>query len=100
MDLIVFLVVLSAALMHAVWNSIIQSSQNSFLETLNFGVWKIPLTLTLIILLPIPHPDSWAYIATSICIHSVNVYVLAYTCLLYTSPSPLDRTTCRMPSSA
>tara|TARA_X000000368_G_scaffold71528_1_gene52181 strand:+ start:790 stop:1626 length:837 start_codon:yes stop_codon:yes gene_type:complete len=79
MDLIVFLVVLSAALMHAVWNSIIQSSQNSFLETLNFGVWKIPLTLTLIILLPIPHPDSWAYIATSICIHSVYVYALAYT---------------------
>lgn len=79
MDLVVFLVVLSAALMHAIWNSVIQSSQNSFLESFNFAVWKIPLTLLLIILLPIPHQDSWPYIATSICIHFVYTYSLVYT---------------------
>ena len=79
MDLVVFLVVLSAALMHAIWNSVIQSSQNSFLESFNFAVWKIPLTLLLIILLPIPHHDSWPYIATSICIHFVYTYSLVYT---------------------
>jgi len=30
----------------------------------------------------------------------VAVYALSYTCLLYTSPSPRDRTRSRMPSSA
>ena len=31
---------------------------------------------------------------------SGNIYVTGYTCLLYTSPSPRDRTRSRMPSSA
>ena len=31
---------------------------------------------------------------------STNVFGIVYTCLLYTSPSPRDRTRSRMPSSA
>ena len=30
----------------------------------------------------------------------INIGYIAYTCLLYTSPSPRDRTRSRMPSSA
>ena len=79
MDFYVFLVVLSAALMHAAWNSIIQSSSNSFLESFNFAIWKVPLTLILIIFLPIPHSDSWPYIATSIVVHFIYTYSFVYT---------------------
>jgi drug/metabolite transporter (DMT)-like permease len=79
MDFYVFLVVLSAALMHAAWNSIIQSSSNSFLESFNFAIWKVPLTLVLIILLPIPHSDSWPYIAASIVVHFIYTYSFVYT---------------------
>lgn len=79
MDFYVFLVVLSAALMHATWNSIIQSSSNSFLESFNFAIWKVPLALILIILLPLPHPDSWPYIAASIVVHFIYTYSFVYT---------------------
>jgi len=79
MDFYVFLVVLSAALMHATWNSIIQSSSNSFLESFNFAIWKVPLTLILIVLLPLPHPDSWPYIAASIVVHFIYTYSFVYT---------------------
>ena len=34
------------------------------------------------------------------CNYNFSGFVGAYTCLLYTSPSPRDRTRCRMPSSA
>ena len=79
MDFYVFLVVLSAALMHATWNSIIQSSSNSFLESFDFAIWKVPLTLILIVLLPLPHPDSWPYIAASIVVHFIYTYSFVYT---------------------
>ena len=78
MDAFVFVVVLSAALMHAIWNSIIQKSKNSFLESFNFGIWKIPLTLCLVFILPLPDKSSWPFIACSVCVHFIYTYTLVY----------------------
>ena len=78
MDAFVFVVVLSAALMHAIWNSIIQKSKNSFIESFNFGIWKIPLTLCLVFILPIPDKSSWPFIACSVCVHFIYTYTLVY----------------------
>ena len=56
-----------------------------------------------------PNPDSWqvTYARSEIQIglwkiHKVvkSMEVIVHTCLLYTSPSPRDRTRSRMPSSA
>ena len=38
--------------------------------------------------------------ATVIIQHTADATVINYTCLLYTSPSPRDRSVSRMPSSA
>ena len=37
---------------------------------------------------------------TILCMHGQPVWSYLYTCLLYTSPSPRDLSTSRMPSSA
>ena len=78
MDTYVFLVVLSAALMHAAWNSILQQSKNSFLESFNLGIWKIPLTFCLVIILPLPDKNSWPFIICSVFIHFIYTYTLVY----------------------
>ena len=37
---------------------------------------------------------------STVCIESILLILLAYSCLLYTSPSPRDKRQSRMPSSA
>ena len=44
--------------------------------------------------------NSFVDIKSDVCIIPPNSFALARTCLLYTSPSPRDRTRSRMPSSA
>ena len=48
-------------------------------------------------------PDQWRAFLASACRNyrlSFDEQLLVYACLLYTSPSPRDRTRSRMPSSA
>ena len=45
-------------------------------------------------------PGLIALLAVPIIIQSYGIFALGYGCLLYTSPSPRDRTRSRMPSSA
>ena len=45
-------------------------------------------------------PQEFVYKRTGGFVKSNQVYSIYYTCLLYTSPSPRDRTRSRMPSSA
>ena len=70
--------------------------------------WEPPRKLTVVVA---PHPDDETLLSGGLIAHQaragVPVIVLAvtdgeaaYPCLLYTSPSPRDRTRYRMPSSA
>ena len=66
-----------------------------------------------VLIAPLRKIAGWGLVALLICVYPANIYMaitpeafpeisigLLYFCLLYTSPSPRDRTRSRMPSSA
>ncbi len=65
----VTLAVLGAALLHASWNALIKSGTDTVLDTalLAFAGTVVALPLTLVV--PVPAPASWPYIAASTAAH-------------------------------
>jgi drug/metabolite transporter (DMT)-like permease len=65
MPLLVFAVILSAALLHATWNAIVKSGSNKFLTTIMVTTAAAAVSAVLLPFLPPPAPASWQFAACS-----------------------------------
>ena len=72
----IFLIVLFAALMHAVWNAVVKGATD---RTISLGFVALGHTLPAILvapLVPLPDPSLWPYIAASTVTHWGYYYLL------------------------
>lgn len=80
MPLDVMAVVLFAALLHAGWNALVRSSQDTFADTVFMVGGAALWAACLLPLLPMPAPASWPWLGASTLIHVVyfSLVALAY----------------------
>jgi len=71
----VIVLVLVAALFHAIWNGLIKSGDDPLMESMLLCVAWIAICLLLIPVLPIPDSKSWPYIIAAVIIH-VSYFLL------------------------
>ncbi len=72
----IFLIVLFAALMHAVWNALVKGAAD---RTISFGFLVMGHTVPAILIapfVPLPDPSLWFYVAVSTVIHWGYYYFL------------------------
>lgn len=69
MSVSVILLVLMAALFHAIWNGLIKSGDDPLLESMLLCVAWLVICLVLIAVLPVPDSKSWPYVFTAVIIH-------------------------------
>jgi drug/metabolite transporter (DMT)-like permease len=69
MSLIVFLAVLLAAAMHASWNALVKGSGDPVTGMVAVVVGHAPLAGLLVLLSPMPAPESWPYIVAGAALH-------------------------------
>ena len=109
MTLTVFLAVILAAALHATWNALVKGGADKHLNMAGVVLGHAPLATIVLLVEPIPEPESWPYLLAGVLLHfgyqmflltSYRFGDLTQVCLLYTSPSPRDLSTSRMPSSA
>ncbi len=66
MSLLVFAVVLSAALLHAAWNAIVKAGSDKFLTTITVTTAAAALAAALLPFLPAPARASWPFVIASV----------------------------------
>jgi len=69
MDLTVFLAVLMAAGLHAVWNALVKGNKDKFVSMTAIVVGHAPLPLLVLPFVPLPDVESWPYIAAGVGLH-------------------------------
>ena len=72
---IVFVVVLSAALLHAIWNAIVKSATDKFLTTILVTASAALISAAVLPFLAAPTPASWPYAAAS-AVLQITYFVL------------------------
>ena len=79
MPLIVFAIVMFAALLHASWNAIVKSGRDKFLTTITVTASASGLSAALLPFLTTPAPASWPYAAASALLQIVYFLLIART---------------------
>ena len=69
MDNNVFLIVLFASAMHAIWNGMVKNHSDKAIAISGIVFGRLPLSLIAIILLPLPSAESLPYMLVSVIIH-------------------------------
>ena len=69
MDNNVFLIVLFASVMHAVWNGMVKNHSDKAIAISGIVFGRLPLSIIAIILLPLPSAESLPYMLVSVIIH-------------------------------
>ena len=65
----VFLVVIAAALLHALWNTLIKSGADKFVAMSAVMIGHLPLAVLAALVFPIPAAESWPYLLVGILLH-------------------------------
>ncbi|WP_181952043.1 EamA family transporter [Pseudovibrio ascidiaceicola] len=76
MSLSIIMIILAAAMLHAIWNAIVKTAGD---RTLTLGLVAFGHVIpagVMIMILPLPAPESFGYVALSTCIHFVYYYTL------------------------
>jgi drug/metabolite transporter (DMT)-like permease len=73
----VLLVVLGAALLHALWNAMIRHSHDKPMYTLSLHLCSAAIALPVLMVVGLPDPASYPFLLTSICLHGVYIHLLA-----------------------
>jgi drug/metabolite transporter (DMT)-like permease len=79
MSLIVFAIVIAAALLHASWNAIVKSAGDKFLTTIMVTASASGLSAVVLPFLVAPAPASWPYIASSVVLQVIYFLLVART---------------------
>ena len=61
--------VLAAALLHALWNTLVKSSDDKLVDTVAITTGAGIVSLAAVLFLPLPAPASWPWLAGSATIH-------------------------------
>jgi len=69
-DLIVFLAVLAAALMHAGWNAVVRTGSDRFASILLLSMTQSGLALVLLPFVPAPAAAAWPWVAGASLLHT------------------------------
>lgn len=69
MSLSVFLAVIAAAILHAVWNALVKAGDDKHLAMTAVVLGSLPIAAGLLPFVPAPAPESWPYLAASILLH-------------------------------
>jgi drug/metabolite transporter (DMT)-like permease len=69
MSTIVFIAVISAAVLHAVWNAVVKSGHDKYLAMTAIVVGHAPLAVLALPFVPAPAVESWPYLAGGIALH-------------------------------
>ena len=93
MSTVVFLAVLFAAFLHALWNSMVKSHKDKHVAVTAIVLGHVPASLIIIFLVPIPTVESIPYIIASAIIHQGYQWFLltAYRYGDYTRVYPIAR---------
>ena len=93
MDINVFLAVIFAAFLHALWNSMVKSHKDKHVAVAAIVLGHVPASLVIIFLLPMPAIESLPYIIASALIHQGYQWFLltAYRHGDYTRVYPIAR---------
>jgi drug/metabolite transporter (DMT)-like permease len=65
----VFLAVIAAALLHAVWNALVKGSADKHLGMTAVVLGQVPAALLALAVVPTPAPESWPWLAIGIALH-------------------------------
>ena len=95
MDINVFLAVIFAAFLHALWNSMVKSHKDKHVAVAAIVLGHVPASLVIIFLVPMPTIESLPYIVASAFIHQGYQWFLltAYRHGDYTRVYPIARGT-------
>lgn len=69
LELTVFLAVVAAALLHAVWNAVVKGGHDKHLGMTAIVLGHAPIALVAVFIAPIPDPTSWPYVVTGAALH-------------------------------
>ncbi|MEO8669359.1 MAG: EamA family transporter [Bauldia sp.] len=75
----VFLVILFAAALHALWNAIVKGSGDTYLTTALVGLSAAVISAVALPFLTQPAPASWPFLATSVVLQSAYYFLIAAT---------------------
>ncbi len=78
MSLIVFIVVLSAAVLHASWNGLVKHSSDKFLSMSAVVLGHMPFGVVMLVYAPMPEAASWPYIVAGAVLHTGYQLFLLY----------------------
>ena len=95
MDINVFLAVIFAAFLHALWNSMVKSHKDKHVAVTAIVLGHVPASLIILLLVPMPAIESLPYIIASVFIHQGYQWFLltAYRHGDYTRVYPIARGT-------
>lgn len=79
MSLSVFAVVLFAAALHALWNTLLKGGGDKMLSAVLVTGGAAALSACFLPFLPLPHPDSWPWLAVSVGLQVLYFTLLAQT---------------------
>ncbi len=79
MELTVFIAVIGAAVLHAIWNAVVKGGHDKHLSMTAIVLGHAPIAITVVLIVPIPDPASWPYLIAGIALH------VGYQLLLLTS---------------
>jgi len=72
------LVVIAAAMLHAVWNALAKSGVDKFVSMTAVVLGHVPIALLILPFVPFPHADSWGYLFVSMVLHTgYQLFLLA-----------------------
>ena len=78
MSTIVFVAVITAAGLHAVWNAIAKGGDNKHLSMTAVVLGHTPIALAILPFVPSPAPESWPYLLAGIALHvGYQLFLLA-----------------------
>ncbi len=69
MELTVFIAVIGAAILHAVWNAVIKSGHDKHLGMAALVLGHAPIAIIVVLVVPLPDPSSWPFLAAGIVLH-------------------------------
>ena len=95
MEIKVFIAVLIAALVHALWNGMVKVHKNKYIAVSAIVLGHVPLCLIVVLITPMPSMESVPYIVASAIIHQGYQWFLlsAYKVGDYTKVYPVARGT-------